>query len=339
MRTGNLQYWDESQAAFYEVYYLTVNHKASGHRFWLRATLLKTAQRDKAHFGGLWLAAFDPAGAHLAVHCYYPRAQCSFVLGRLALEITDSRLEESRWRADFEADGHHVDWELHWQPNASELWLVPQLIRRSGFNRADVCVPNVDIALYGHVTIDGERYEFAGDPAGQSHHWGRHYARGWLWAHCNDFDGAPGAWFEMLAVDLFGIGSRRLPLCMLAYSDGENELTVAVPLDFIKSRAAYSDGIWRAEFEKNGLRLEARLRAPGNGFVALPYISPHGENYTCHNSCLCDAELRLFKHRRAGCELLRELYSPDGAHAEFCTRENVTPHSFRFGDMGKMHSK
>jgi len=335
MSMGNRQYWDESQAGFYEVYYLTVNHKKSGRSFWLRSTLLKTTKPDETRFGALWLAAFDPQGSNLACHRYYPRSECRFAPGELALEIADSRLEEGHWRTAFEADGHNMSWDLNWQPHALDLWLVPQFIRSTGFNKADVCVPNVDIALYGHIKIDGEIFEFTGDPAAQSHHWGRHYSRGWLWAHCNDFDGAPGAWFEMLAVDLFGLGPWRMPVCMLAYGEGDQSMAVTVPLDMTKSRASYERGVWLAEFEKNGLRLELRISAPANGFVALPYISPHGENYTCHNSCLCDAELRLFRQRCSCMETLRELHSSGGAHAEFCTRQNTTPQHFRFGGVLK----
>ncbi len=332
---GNRLRWDESQPGFYEVFYLTANHRRSGRSFWLRSTLLKTSAPRQSYSGSLWLASFDPEGSNLALHRHYPREDCRFSPGEAVLEIGDSRFEESAWHADFTQDGHRLSWNLQWNSSASDLWLVPQSVRRLGLNKADVCVPNVDVALYGNIEVDGERFEFDGDPAAQSHHWGRHYARGWLWAHCNDFDGAPGAWFEMLSVDLFGLGPLRLPVCMLAFHDEERNLSVAALPDLLRCRASYKERVWRAVFEKGPLRLEARITAPPGAFVAVPYVSPHSENYTCHNCCLCRAELRLLGREKGGWRLLRELHSASGAHAEFCTPLDTTPERFRFGGLLK----
>ncbi len=331
---GNSIYWDESRDGFYEVFYITVNHRKSGKAFWLRSTLLKTAAPDEQRFGGLWLAAFDANKdkPNLALHKYFPRSECEFSPGAMGLKVADSMLSDSSFKADFEAEGYRLSWDLNWQKHPENLFLVPDAIRKTPIPKADLCIPNVDVAVSGHITVDGERYDFDGDPGGQSHHWGRHYAHGWLWGHCNDFEGKPGTWLEMLSVDLFGVGKLRQPLTMLAAETESGRFELLSPLDLLHSRAEYADNRWLVSARKGKRRIEAEFTAPDENFVAFPYVSPHNEIYTCHNSCMCGLVLRIYEKSGTGWKKIEEL-SSSGAHAEFCTPQKTTPSSFRFGGL------
>ncbi len=327
---SNRVVWDEKKNAFYETWYFTVNHRASGKSFWLRSTLNLTPDGTRDQFGGLWCAMFDPEkpGENLAFHRMYPESSVCFGRGGLDVVIGESRLREGQYRAEFANDSHFASWDLHYKPHTEDIWLVPKLIRGSHIPKADVCVPNVDIELEGELTIDGETYRFEGDPAGQAHHWGYHYAREWLWGHCNDFENSPGAWLEVLAVKLFDWGRASYPVTLLQLNAPSGRYGVRTPLQLLHSRACYEKGIWRYVAIERETRIEVEFSAPESAFVCFPYTSPHNESFWCHNSCLCDLKVQVFARKGNSWVPIEQLVSKRRAAAEFCTMKETTPSEF-----------
>ncbi len=329
---GNQVYWREDKKAFYEVWYVTVNHHPSGCSYWLRSTFLKTDPSRPDNTGGLWFARFDPNAPERTfhVHRYYPDDEVALNSDPFRVEIGSSSLSETRYRARFEQDGHEIEWDLSWKPNDFDVWLVPDLVRKSGVPKADVCVDHVDIRLNGTLTVDGERVEFQADPAGQSHHWGVHYAPEWLWGHCNDFREGEGVWFEALAVKLYRAGRLTQPVAMLQLQTPSGRYGVLSPADLLRSRADYDNHVWRFASCNLRHRVEAEFRACPEFFQTLPYISPHNEDYRCHNSCLCDLKIRVFRRGLFGWKPVEEWTSEKRAHAEFCTSRDTRPEHFDF---------
>lgn len=332
---GNQTVYGRGSEPFYEVYYLTVNHHETRSAFWLRATLLNTHTPNPDRRGGLWLARFaEPEqGGNLALRVPIDESRVAVRDGGFELRLADSVLREGHWEAQFTADGHDVRWSLDWTPNETAVWLIPPLVRRLGVNKADVAVQNVDIAVHGLLTIDGETYTFQGAPAGQSHHWGIHYAREWIWAHCNDFVERPGAWLEALSVKMVHAGPVKIPVTMFALHTGESSVRINATSQMFTSRAAYQEGRWVWTVQDGYTRADVELSAPPSRFVAFPYESPHNQMYTCHNTCQADILVRVFTRRFGGWRLVDELRGPERAAAEFCTREDTDPMRYRFAGM------
>ncbi|RJO72434.1 MAG: hypothetical protein C4523_03200 [Myxococcales bacterium] len=329
---NNAVQWNTRLATFYEVWYLTVVHRATGTAFWLRSTLLKPKSPEPEQAGGLWFARFDPhnpARTFAAVR-HFSAEDIAFEPGRFSVRVGPSSLREGAYTGDLSQNGHTASWDLQWTPNAETVGLIPELVRKARINKAEVCAPNVHIALYGKIVVDGEKYVFDGDPAGQAHHWGRHYPVEWIWGHCNAFAGRPDAWLEALSVKQFEWRGQSLPVTLLQLKTESLRFGVDSPLQLLSSRAEYERGVWRFAASDVEHRVEAMFTAPAERFVVQPYTSPHNQAYWCHNSCLADLSVRLSIRRGREWETVDELVSHGAAAAEFCTRRQTTPDEFVF---------
>ncbi len=329
---GNRVRFDLTDRSFYEVWYLTVVHRQSGQAFWIRSTLLQGVSDNGQRRGGLWCARFDPrdASRNLLVQRAYPESQVRVAPNETPVAVGDSLFDDTRWQAAFVRDGWAVDWDLHWEPQEDTVWMIPDLVRRSHIPKADSNVPHIDIKLTGTLTINGETVTFDGDPAGQAHHWGYHYAKEWIWGHCNVFDHAEDSWLEFLSAKIYDAGSWTYPFTMLQVKTPEGRFGVNTPWALLRSRATYENGSWRVTAQDGERRIELHMAAPPERFVCAPYESPHHEAYWCHNSCLADLRCRVLKREGTVWRQERELISTGRAAAEFCTTQDTTPADFVF---------
>jgi len=328
--TGNQVVWDLSKGSFYETWYFTFAIPG-GQAFWIRGTLHHNTELDKDRIGGLWFARFDAGNPqrNLSLRAFYPESHLDFIKGRSEFEIGSASFHEGCFKGGFEADGHRVSWHLDYAANTEPLWLVPAPLKLARIPKADVCVPNVDIRLFGFVEVDGERIDIDDIPAGQAHHWGYHFAHSWLWGHCNEFDNARDCWVEALSVEMAGKGRARVPAVMLA-AKFPSGIFKPHTLGLVLSHSSYSKGVWTFAGQDATRRVEARFSAPEEYFVCQPYVSPHGKEYFCHNSCLCDVMLRVYERKIFRWILLHELRSSKKAAAEFCTPEYTSPGRYEF---------
>lgn len=335
---GNKLIWDLSKGQFYEVFYFSINHHKSGRAFWLRSTLLQSNPDIPEQRAGLWFASFDPANKEntFGIKNFYPENETIIKPGVLDLSIGNSSFTEGFYEAEFEADGHSVSWQLEYAPNEEKIWMVPNLVRKTGINKADVCVGNVDILIYGTITVDGETFTFNGEKAGQSHHWGHHYAPEWLWGHCNDFEGRPGAWIETLSTKFIQKGRIEVPATMIQLETGNGRFGIDTPIQLFTSNASYENGLWQYAANLDKHRLEIEFNAEYDNFVCFPYRSPHNEEYNCYNSSISDCTVRIFKKRAGRYRQIDELVSKGRAAAEYCVKGVVAQDIFRYKGLAKV---
>jgi|GEM_PF-2765134 len=330
--------WDLSRGQFYEVYYFTINHHQSGRAFWLRSTLLKSNPDDPKRRAGLWLASFDPADMSntFAIKKDFPAEETNFKPGILDLSIGNSHLREGHYKAKFSANGHNVSWDLQYAPHEEDIWLVPNLVRKTHINKADVCVGNVDILIYGTITIDGEEFILESEKAGESHHWGHHYAPEWLWGHCNDFDGREGAWIETLSTKFIKKGNLEIPATMLKLETGSARYGINNPVQLFKSNADYKDGTWQYSCTDRNFLIETTFHAEHDNFVCFPYRSPHNDDYNCYNSCIADCIVKVFQKHGGRYRQIDELISKGRAAAEYCVNGEQSPEAFSYKGFRKL---
>ncbi len=335
MKPGNNVVWDLSHGVFYEVYYFTTYHEPSGKAFWIRSTLLKSSAGGSAKRGALWCAVFDsndPASG-FGVHKYFDAKDVSFSPGSLSLKIGESEYREGVYHGKFSQEGHDISWDLSYAPHEEDLWLIPSLVKKTGLNKADVCTPNVDISLYGNITIDGEEYIFDGIAGAEAHHWGRHYAPEWIWGHCNEFEDRRGAWLEVLSAKFIQKGPIMVPATMIQLNTGIDRFSIRNPVQLFAARAGYNNGCWRYVAKDNDLRIEAEFKADYDKFLMFPYLSPHDEQYYCYNSCLVDLIVRVYRKGGVRWRQVDELVSKGRAAAEYCSPQMTKPDKFVYQGM------
>jgi len=124
------------------------------------------------------------------------------------LIIGANQLEENSCRGVLDVDGHKLDWDLRYRSTfrvtlSNKGWI--------GFSRT----PHSDAVFWGHVTLDGRRFE--GQPLGyglQGHNCGYRHRGFWTWAHAYFLrpDGPPST-LEALTYDMpFGLVFRKAVL-------------------------------------------------------------------------------------------------------------------------------
>src|SRR6185503_5947558 len=110
------------------------------------------------------------------------------------LDIGDAQLGHDHAIGALDGAGHHIEWNLRWQPADEVLRQLPDVMYlRGGLGETTYLSPNPRVPLTGTLVVDGERLAFDRDVLGQTHVWGRKHAFSWAWGRCADFAGAPDA--------------------------------------------------------------------------------------------------------------------------------------------------
>jgi hypothetical protein len=170
-------------------------------------------------------------------------------------------IEENFCRGALRVDGHDISWNLQYSSTfhttlSSKGWI--------GFSRT----PHSDAVFFGHIALDGRRWESS--PLGfglQGHNCGYRHRTYWTWAHA--FFSQPGgqpSTLEALIYDMpFGLVFRRSVLWHKGkehvFSHVRERISERCPMNWC----------YRAR-SKNGLRLDATLDGSGPALHVLPYV-------------------------------------------------------------------
>jgi hypothetical protein len=312
----NERQWPGDRKGVYEVWYLTWNHAPTGQGFWLRyiseAPLVGQARSE------LWFARFDPRDPRrtFGVHRRFPplSAQAS----PFQLTIDKSTLAHDRAVGAVAGDGHAITWDLRWQPAASELRLLPDVIYGAARGRSETTVvsPNPRVPMSGHVVVDGERIEFRDAILGQTHLWGTKHAYSWTWGRCAELAGAPGAVLELLGVRLQRRGITLPPLMLVTLDlDGEQHRLNQFR-HVVRNRGTWSGS--RVTFEAIGgrVKIAGELACAPARMVSAPYLDPDGTQVFCANTEIGDARVTISRRAGLGWREERSLEGGGTAHFE-----------------------
>jgi hypothetical protein len=295
----NTQRWDGARRRFYEAWYLTLNHRASQTGFWIRYTL-ESPVHD-APYAQLWFARFDARapGQPFGIHQRLPISALQAQARPFTVRIGAGELGHGHARGQLAGAGHETAWDLTWQPAATTHHHLPEtMYRRGGLGESTVLSPNLDVAFHGTITVDGQRYELAGEPGGQSHVWGRKHADAWAWAHCNAFEGRPGACLEALSVNLVRarVPMPRLTLFTL-YLDGQCHRFTGFR-QLLGTGGDYAPGRFSMHGRRGNLRIDASFLCRPEEMLLAPYMDPDGAPCWCANTEIAD--VRVVIEERAG---------------------------------------
>jgi hypothetical protein len=295
----NLCRWDRRSANHYEVWFLTLNQRASRRGFWFRYCVDAPAVGEPRV--ALWAAAFDraDAGSTLGIKREYPIEQFN-IEGHEAfrIQISDGEFTSSRALGRVEQGGRSIEWDLRFQPNErTHHHVTPalvNLVRPSSF----VCSPNLDTRFSGRIALDGREMIIEDEPGCQSHLWGRKHVDEWIWVHSNGFEGHDGTVFEGLAARARRAGKTLPPLqsLYLRHRGQEHRFTRLRLSEQWKRHLGM--GYWSFAATSTRLHIEGVAQCRLRDMIQAEYRDPDGEPLYCINSEVANLKIRLFRRVR-----------------------------------------
>jgi len=321
----NARVWDGAKAGHYEVWYLTLSHRAERLGFWIRYTMEAPLPGHGEPYAQLWFAAFDAAdpARSFAINRRFPIAAMRARATPFEVAIDDALLTHGGARGALAGDGHEARWDLSWLPAPRTHRHLPDLAYRGSWATTQVLSPNLDVPVRGTVSLDGREVVFDGEPGGQTHLWGKKHAHAWAWGHCNAFAGRRGAVLEALCVRLKRRGLVLPPLTVLSLTVDGEELRFTGFRDTLTNRGRFGTGRFAFTARGTGARLEGELTCRPEAMVTAEYADPDGEPSYCANTCAGDLAVTVWR-RSSLVGRWREAarLSADGtAHFEVAGRE------------------
>lgn len=323
---ANQMRW-QFQRGHYEVWYCTLSHLQSRTGFWIRYTLEAPDQGHGEPYAQLWFARFDGERPErtFGFNKRFAIDELRQEPAPFRVRIGEAELTSASARGHLGGEGHEASWDFAWSPAETVHHHLPGALYKASFADTLVLSPNLNVAARGHVTVDGERYELAGDPLGQTHLWGRKHAYSWAWSHCNAFDGDRGAALETLSVRL-----RRGPVVlpkltlMSLYLDGGDpaELHFRELWQLPLARSDYGTGRYQLHAANAQWKVEAELTCRPEDMLMAEYVDPDGDPAYCHNTECADARVTVWRRSPfvGRFRQHRTLSSSRGAHFEWAAR-------------------
>ncbi|HMF31280.1 MAG TPA: hypothetical protein VKK79_07700 [Candidatus Lokiarchaeia archaeon] len=185
-----------------------------------------------------------------------------------------------------------LQWDLTFAGYHEPYAHVPNLARRLGLVTTIPVTIHPAIFVNGQVTFnDGEKVFSIENAAGTlTHIIGRNYAKTWAWAHCNAFEGAPGAFFELSCLG---------GLATFGIFDGTTHYYFNRVQDITKVKCHASFTAVDVRVVGRYSRVEGKIWVPPEFLLGVEYFGPAGEQMYCYNSEIASSEFKIFKIDRA----------------------------------------
>lgn len=298
----NLCRWDGRGAPHYEVWFLTLNHRASRRGFWFRYTVESpTSPPNAKPSAALWAAVFnrESPDRNFGLRREYTIDQLSSDgQADFSVRIGEASLKLSSAAGGITHGGHTIEWDLSYTPCLTTYHHVSRalihLTRPSSF----VCSPNLDTRFTGRISIDGEDIVLEDEPGCQSHLWGRKHVDEWVWVHANAFENNPGTVFEGLAARPRRAG-RKLPPVQSLYLRHRGEEHRFTRLRLAEQwHRKLGMGYWSFSAMNSRVYIEGAAQCRLRDMLQAEYVDPDGESLFCINSEVANLRIRLFRRSR-----------------------------------------
>ena len=296
----NLCRWNKGSAGHYEVWFLTLNERASQRGFWFRYTLMSPclAQENLEPRAALWAATFDrrKPESNLALKQEYDINDFSFE-GRenFKLKVDGGLFTPSSAAGAVTDNSHSIAWDLSFTPNQATYHHITPALKLLARPTSFVCSPNLDARFNGRIIIDGREILLNDEPGCQSHLWGRKQVDEWVWVHSNAFEKNPGTVFEGLAARQRRFNRLMPPLQSLYLRHrGEEHQFTRVRLTEQWQRNL-GIGYWTFSAMNAHIRIDGTTHCRLRDMAQVVYTDPDGERLYCINSEIANLKIRLFR--------------------------------------------
>lgn len=308
--SDNLCRWNGAHAGHYEVWFVTLNHRASKHGFWFRYTLsIPDKNRSSEHAKilaphpntGLWAAAFDHARPeeNFALKCEYDLDRFEFDREEgFRLKICEGVFSPSHASGQITNEGRRIAWDLSFVPNNKTYHHVTRAVKMLARPSSFICSPNLDARFTGVINVDGREFILEDEPGCQSHLWGRKRTDEWVWVHSNAFENRPDTVFEGLAARSRVAGRTMPPLLSLFLRHrGEDHHFTRVRMAE-QWRRNLGIGFWAFSAMNSRIYIEGTAQCRMKDMLQVEYDDPDGERLYCLNSEVANLKIRIFRRFR-----------------------------------------
>lgn len=335
--SDNMCRWDRTGAPHYEVWFLTLNHRASQRGFWFRYVLESptgTVLEAQPH-ASLWAAVFNrrvPEQGFGIKREYSGDQFAADGVDDSIMRIGSNLFSSSRAAGSVEDGGHSIEWDLSYVPCESTYHHVPRAVIRLARPASFVCSPNLDTRFSGRIAVDGEEILLDREPGCQSHLWGRKHVDDWVWVHSNAFEKHPETVFEGLAARTRR-GGRSLPPVQSLYlrHRGEEHRFVRLRLAEQWGRRM-GMGFWSFSAMNTRFYIEGAAQCRLRDMLQAEYADPDGDRLYCINSEVANLKIRLFRRvHGVRWRHLETIKSYATAHLEHGSRANEPEVRMTFG--------
>ena len=292
--------WDGTSAPHYEVWFLTLNHRASQRGFWFRYVLEASpgSDNDSPPRAALWAAAFNRRlpKQNLGLKHEYPIDRFTFDGQEEArLTLGDGHFSPCSAAGSIQSSGHSIEWDLKYVPCETTYHHVSRAVVQLARPASFVCSPNLDTRFSGRIIVDGEEIILDEEPGCQSHLWGRKHVDEWVWLHSNAFEKHPGTVFEGLAARPRRAG-RMIPPIQSLYLRHRGEEHRFVRLRLAEQwQRKLGMGYWSFSAMNTRFYLEGAAQCRLRDMLQAQYSDPDGERLYCINSEVANLKIRLFR--------------------------------------------
>lgn len=273
----------------YESFYVKAHHPTEPEGFWIRYTVLVTA--DGSRRASLWLTLF---GEDAPAALKHTRADGLSTGDGAWLRIGDARIGVSGLAGAIQRDGIDGSWDLRFSSNEPPLFHLP----RDWMYRA--ALPRTKpITLLPRATFDGavrlgERALRVEGWAGMvGHNWGAEHAERWIWLHALGFDEDPHAWLD-LTIGRVKVGPVTTPWIAngVLWFDGVRRRLGGIERVRQTEVRERTDGC-SLRLPGKGFTLEVEARAPQHRFVGWRYADPDGSEHRVLNCSIADVAVTI----------------------------------------------
>lgn len=289
--------WDGSSESHYEVWFITLNHRASQRGFWFRYTM-EVSPRSNEPVAGLWAASFSRADydENFGLKHAYAIELCEFDRANdFRVRIGEAMLSSTHARGNVQQGANSIEWELSYVPCESTYHHASKTLNRLARPSSFVCSPNLDTRFSGRIVVNGKTIELEDEPGCQSHLWGRKHVDDWVWVHSNAFEKHPGTVFEGLAARPRRAG-RTLPPIQSLYLRHRGEEYRFVRLRLSEQwQHKLGMGYWSFSAMNTRMYLEGAAQCRMRDMLQAEYSDPDGEPLYCINSEIANLKIRLFR--------------------------------------------
>jgi hypothetical protein len=282
----------------YESHFQRANHPTRPLAFWIRYTLTVPRARPEDAVGELWAIYFDgERGRISATQERFPLAQCEISASPFALRVGQATLTQGALHGAAVEGAHAIRWQLEYDSPEPPLLLLPRGLYDGGFPRAKSLVGSPNAHFRGALEVDGAKVDVAGWLGSQNHNWGERHTDRYAWGQVAGFDDDENSFLECASARV-RVGPWRTPwLSVLVLRVQGEEYRLNSVWTAVRARARVAPYDWHFETGRPGLRIQGRIHAPAEAFVALRYTDPPGGYKRCMNSKIASCELSV---ERAG---------------------------------------
>lgn len=272
------------QSPFYEVWYGKVD-LGEGKAFWFRYTLSSGASRECAS----WAILFEEGGGRISAGKQLMPLSALEPAGRLVFSAQGNRLDG----ASAVGAAGELSWELGFRDLGRRFEHVPPALVALGLAKSSYSSCLMDMRWSGVIRRGGEELRFSEARGSLGHIYGKKHAHGWVWCHCNDFEGAPDVVFEGLSAQI-RLGSWvSPPLSSFVLFLNARCYSFSSALKMIQARSEFGETAWRFQTSAQGATLEGEVSLDPERAVLVTYTDTDGSKLWCRNSKLSNLKLRL----------------------------------------------